>query len=132
MPAGAPAQAAGSEAWEITVSGTWNPIVDDDSTIFGSSFSVNSNSFTKTFVVSTNAPGAFDSVWSACAGDEVNGKVFFDMGLRSGFVALQSTLDLHEGTRCFDPDIDGRVRTEVFEGGLDSATLDYTVRAHRL
>jgi hypothetical protein len=136
--------------WDVTITGTWNPIVDDDSTIFGADFSTASSTFTKTFVMSTGAPGAFGDVWSACAGDEVNGRVFFDMALKDGYVSFQHTLDLHEGTRCNDPDIDGRVKsgvitlyasqprkvtqkvTNMYEGGYDSATLTYTVYARQL
>ena len=138
-----------AQAWEVRVTGTFNPIVDDDSTIFGSSFSTASSTFSKTFSVSTGAPGAFDFVWSGCAGNEVNGKLFFDMALRNSAITFQGTLDLHEGTRCLDSDIDGRVRTEVFtvgagqsrnvhmrsvmqfESGLDSVTVDYTVNRRR-
>jgi hypothetical protein len=155
LPGGTHAASAytADDVWSVTINGKYTKVVDDDSTIFGSSFSYGpTSSFTKTYYVSRSAPDLYsDPVWSACAGGEVHGETRTYAKLyEDRFVGVAVDLFLHEGDSCISSDIDGLRSygmmslfdglpethtikvTNTSEGGLDSATLTFTAVAHRV
>jgi hypothetical protein len=141
------------DTWVVTVSGTWTQVVDDDSTIFGSSFEYAAPvSFTRIFYVSRLVPQThYGPIWSGCAGGEVTAEVHPSISHASGYVVARiGSVRLHEGHSCNSNDVDGLRETNAVmmadgasytktytvgntsEGGLDSATLFVRIDARRL
>ncbi|WP_371666730.1 hypothetical protein OG985_45290 [Streptomyces sp. NBC_00289] len=101
---------AASMVNKVTVTVNWHA-VDDDSTIFGSSFDHAYGTSTKTFLVGKDTPALADvnSMSAACAGNEVHGDVYgcisqYDNG---GTILFSPYLDLYKGGSCYSSDVDG-------------------------
>ncbi|MFF3062197.1 hypothetical protein [Streptomyces sp. NPDC057909] len=137
------------DTWAVTVSGSYW-VVDDDSTVFSNSYSYASSKFTKTYYVGKSSGSAYEDVWSACAGGEVNGTSGTSVMRGDNGVYVDFALRLHEGDSCYSSDVDGRTQPPAYflsdgqtqtrriqvgntsEGGKDAVTLDVTISARRL
>ncbi|MFF3062185.1 hypothetical protein [Streptomyces sp. NPDC057909] len=150
LPTGSASAASGPSSL-VTLSGSFS-VVDDDSTIFGSSYEYASSSFRQYLGTGPTHPYEYGAdIKSACAGGEVYGTVSAKVTRsqhEDGSVYVKFYGRLFEGSSCSTDDIDGTYFTQgiginltpgqaksgsfkvpmQFESGQDSVTVYYNIK----